>query len=187
MDLKELLYSKIDQLGIDHIKLKIKSNIHNTEYIIKQLFVECTGSNDIQNLTRSDYISLAEGLMHYLLAITITPSQRKINICNTEVSILVPGASDLKKNPDKVIIIQFLKGDEVEYTKTINELLKIQPNLNNIWLISYRPVVTTFVLKNFVIDEESIQNKEIVQPFSKVMIEINGFLHRINYTGFRII
>jgi len=186
MDLKELLYSKIDQLGIDHIKLKIKSNIHNTEYIIKQLFVECTGSNDIQNLTRSDYISLAEGLMHYLLAITITPSQRKINICNTEVSILVPGASDLKKKSDKVVIIQFLKGDEVEYTKIINELLEIQPSFYNIWLISYRPIVTTFGLKNFVIDERN-QNMEIIQPFSKVIIEINSFLNRINYTGFRII
>lgn len=187
MDLKELLYSKIDQLGIDHIKMKIKSNIQNSEYIIKQLFKECANSNDIQNLTQSDYISLAEGLMHFLLAITITPSQRKINICNTEVSILIPGASDLKKKSDKVIIIQFLKGDEVEYTKTINELLKIQPTFDNIWLISYRPIITTFGLKNFVIDDESIQNKEIIQPFSKVMIEINSFLDRINYTGFRII
>ncbi|HKO75843.1 MAG TPA: hypothetical protein VJU52_01420, partial [Flavobacterium sp.] len=85
MDLKELLYSKIDQLGIDHIKMKIKSNIQNSEYIIKILFKECASSNEIQNLTQSDYISLAEGLMHFLLAITITPSQRKINICNTEV------------------------------------------------------------------------------------------------------
>ena len=65
--------------------------------------------------------------MHYLLAITITPSQRKININNTEVSILVPGARDLKNGGEKVIIIQFLKGDEVEYEQTISELLKIQP------------------------------------------------------------
>ena len=187
MDLKELLYSKIDQLGIDHIKMKIKSNIQNSEYIIKQLFKECASSNDLQSLTQSDYISLAEGLMHFLLAITITPSQRKINICNTEVSILVPGASDLKRKSDKVIIIQFLKGDEIEYTKTINELLKIQPTFDNIWLISYRPIITTFGLKNFVIDDESIQNKEIIQPFSKVMIEINSFLDQINYNGFRII
>jgi len=186
MDLKELLYSKIDQLGKDHIKMKIKSNIQNSEYIIKQLLEECASSNDIQNLTQSDYISLAEGLLHFLLAITITPSQRKIKICNTEVSILVPGASDLKKNPDKVIIIQFLKGDEVEYTKIINELLEIQPSFYNIWLISYRPIVTTFGLKNFVIDERN-QNMEIIQPFSKVIIEINSFLNRINYTGFRII
>ncbi|HKU83085.1 MAG TPA: hypothetical protein VJP58_03505 [Candidatus Nitrosocosmicus sp.] len=167
--------------------MKIKSNIQNSEYIIKQLFKECASSNDLQSLTQSDYISLAEGLMHFLLAITITPSQRKINICNTEVSILVPGASDLKRKSDKVIIIQFLKGDEIEYTKTINELLKIQPTFDNIWLISYRPIITTFGLKNFVIDDESIQNKEIIQPFSKVMIEINSFLDQINYNGFRII
>ena len=187
MDLKELLYSKIDQLGIDFIKTKIKDNILNSEYIIKQLLEECASSRSVQNLSHSDYISLAEGLMHYLLAITITPSQRKININNTEVSILVPGARDLKNSADKVIIIQFLKGDEVEYGHTISELLKIQPTLDNIWLVSYCPIVTRFPFKNFVIDGESIGNKELAQPFSKVMIEINDFLDRINYTGFRIL
>ena len=56
MDLKELLYLKIDQLGIDFIKTKIKDNILNSEYIIKQLLKECTSSRGDQNLSHSDYI-----------------------------------------------------------------------------------------------------------------------------------
>src|SRR6187431_2601954 len=168
MDLKELLYSKIDQLGVDYIKTKIKGNIQNSEYIIKRLLEECASSSGVRNLTDSDYLELAEGLLHYLLTITITPSQRKININNIEVSILVPGARDLRINTDKVIIIQFLKADKIEYDQTIRELLKIQPTLNNIWLVSYYPMVTMVPLKNFVIDGESIKNKDIVQPFSKV-------------------
>jgi len=152
MDLKELLYSKIDQLGVDYIKTKIKGNIQNSEYIIKRLLEECASSSELRNLTNSDYLELAEGLLHYLLAITITPSQRKININNIEVSILVPGARDLKNGGKKVIIIQFLKGNEVEYEQTISELLKIQPTRYNIWLVSYCPIVTRFPLKNFVID-----------------------------------
>jgi hypothetical protein len=187
MELKELLYLKINQLGIDFIKTKIKENILNSDYVIKQLLGECISSSSVQNLSHSDYICLAEGLMHYLLAITITPSQRKININNTEVSILVPGARDLKNGGEKVIIIQFLKGNEVEYEQTISDLLKIQPTRDNIWLVSYCPIVTRFPLKNFVIDSESIGDKELVQPFSKLMIEINNFLDRINYTGFRIL
>lgn len=187
MDLKELLYSKIDQLGVDYIKTKIKGNIQNSEYIIKRLLEECASSSGARNLTNSDYLELAEGLLHYLLAITITPSQRKININNIEVSILIPGARDLRINTDKVIIIQFLKVDKIEYDQTIRELLKIQSTLNNIWLVSYCPIVTMVPLKNFVIDGESIKNKDIVQPFSKVLIEINDFLDRTNYTGFRII
>lgn len=187
MDLKELLYSKIDQLGVDYIKTKIKGNIQNSEYIIKRLLEECASSSGVRNLTNSDYLDLAEGLLHYLLAITITPSQRKININNIEVSILVPGARDLRMNTDKVIIIQFLKVDKIEYDQTIMKLLKIQPTLNNIWLVSYCPAVTMVPLKNFVIDSESIRNKDIAQPFSKVLIEINDFLDRTNYTGFRII
>ena len=127
-----------------------------------------------------DYITLAEGLLHYLLAITITPSQRKININHTEVSILVPSARDLKIGGDKVILIQFLKGDEVENEQTVSELLKIQPTLDNIWLVSYCPTATRLPLKNFVIDGESIGINELAQPFSKLMIEINDFLNRIN-------
>ena len=187
MELKELLYVKIDQLGIDFIKTKIKENILNSDYIIKQLLKECISSRGVQNLSHSDYICLAEGLMHYLLAITITPSQRKISINHTEVSILVPGARDLKNGGEKVIIIQFLNGDEVEYEQTISKLLKMQPTRDNIWLVSYCPIVTRFPLKNFVIDGESIGNQELVQPFSKLMIEINNFLDRIDYTGFRIL
>jgi len=187
MDLKKLLYSKIDQLGVDYIKMNIKSNIQNSEYIIKQLLEECASSSGVRNLTNSDYLELAEGLLHYLLAITIMPSQRKISINNIEVSILVPGARDLRINTDKVIIIQFLKVDKIEYDQTIKELLKIQPTLHNIWLVSYCPIVTMVPLKNFVIDSESIGNKDIPQPFSKLLIEINDFLDRTNYTGFRII
>ncbi len=187
MDLKELLYLKINQLGINFIKTKIKDNILNSEYIIKQILEECARASNAQNLSHSDYITLAEGLLHYLLAITITPSQRKININHTEVSILVPNARDLKNGGDKVIIIQFLKGDEVENGQTVNKLLKIQPTLDNIWLVSYCPIVMRLPLKNFIIDSESIGTNELAQPFSKLMIEINDFLNRINYTGFRIL
>ena len=106
--------------------------------------------------------------MHYLLAITITPSQRKININNIEVSILIPGTRDLKNSGNKVIIIQFLKGDEVEYEQTISELLKIQTNLDNIWLVSYSPIVTRSPLKNFVIDGESIETQGAYPTLFKI-------------------
>jgi len=187
MDVKKLLYSEIDQLGIEFIKTKIKNNILNSEYIIKQIFEECAKSRGAQNLSPSDYISLAEALMHYLLAITITPSQRKININKTEVSILVPGASGLKNGGDKVLIIQFLEGGKVEYEHTVSDLLKIQPTLDNIWLVSYCPVITLFPLKNFVINSASNGTKKLAQPFSQLMIQINDFLDRINYSGFRIL
>jgi hypothetical protein len=65
--------------------------------------------------------------------------------------------------------------------------LKIQPTLDNIWLVSYCPIVMRLPLKNFIIDSESIGTNELAQPFSKLMIEINDFLNRINYTGFRIL
>ncbi|HZB17804.1 MAG TPA: hypothetical protein VE445_11610, partial [Nitrososphaeraceae archaeon] len=126
-------------------------------------------------------------LMHYLLAITITPSQRKITINKIEISILVPGAGGLKNGGDRVLVIQFLKGDKIEDEYTISDLLKIQPTIDNIWLVSYCPVITPFPLKNFVINTSSIETNERVQPFSRLMIQVNAFINKVNYTGFRIL
>jgi hypothetical protein len=187
MDMKDLMYSEIDQLGRDYIKTKINDNILNSEGIIKQIFEKCVKSRGTQNLTPSEFISLSESLMHYLLAITITPSQRKITINKTEISILVPSAGGLKNGGDRVLVIQFLKGDKIENEHTVSDLLEIQPTLDNIWLVSYCPIITLFPLKNFIINTSSIETNEVVQPFSRLMIQVNAFLNKINYTGFRIL
>jgi hypothetical protein len=187
MDMKDLMYSEIDQLGRDFIKTKIKDNILNSECIIKQIFEKCAKSRGTQHLTPFECISLAEALMHYLLTITITPSQRKIKINNIEISIFVPSAGGLKYGGDKVLVIQFLKGGKIENEHTVSGLLEIQPTVDNIWLVSHSPVVTLFQLKNFVIKTQSIGTNELVQPFSRLMIQIIAFLNKINYTGFRIL
>ena len=185
--MNDLIYSAIDQLGRDFIKTKIKDNILNSESIIKQIFEKCAKSRGTQNLTPSECISLAEALMHYLLAITITPSQRKITINKIEVSIFVPSAGGLKNGGDRVLVIQFLKEDKIENEHTISDLLEIQPSVDNIWLVSYCPITTLFPLKNFVINTSSIGTNELLQPFSRLMIQVNAFLNNINYTGFRIL
>jgi hypothetical protein len=42
-------------------------------------------------------------------------------------------------------------------------------------------------LKNFIINTQLIGTNELVQPFSRLMIQIIAFLNKINYTGFRIL
>ena len=185
--MKDLMYSEIDQLGRDFIKTKIKDNTLNSECIIKQIFEKCAKSRGPQNLTPSECIVLAEALMHFLLAITITPSQRKITINKIEISILVPSAGGLKNGGDRVLVIQFLKEHKIENEHIISDLLEIQPTVDNIWLVSYCPVLTLYPVKNFVINTSSIGTNELVQPFSRLMIQVNAFLNKINYTGFRIL
>lgn len=185
--MKDLMYSEIDLLGRDFIKTKLKNNILNSEFIIKKIFEKCAISRGSQKLTPSECITLAEALMHYLLAITITPSQRKITINNIEISILVPSAGGLKNGGDGVLIIQFLKEDKIENEHTVSNLLEIQPTVDNIWLVSYCPVTTLFPMKNFVFTTSSIGTNELVQPLPQLMIQVNAFLDKIHYTGFRIL
>lgn len=189
--MKDLMYSEIDRLGRDFIKTKIKDNILNSECIINQIFEKCAKSLGTRNLTPSEYTSLAEALMHYLLTITITPSQRKITINKIEISILIPSAGGLKNGGDRVLVVQFLKEDKIKNEHTVKNLLEIQPTVGNIWLVSYHPVITLFQLKNFVINTSSIGTKigtnELVQPFSRLMVQVDAFLNKINYSGFRIL
>ena len=62
-------------------------------------------------ITDSDWVSLAEALMHYMLTVMMLPSQRKIMVEDIEVSIIIPNARNINKNLDQILIIQFCNFD----------------------------------------------------------------------------
>lgn len=186
MDIKELLYNEINQIGINYIKTKINSSILNSENIIVQILDKCFEKMSKDNFSESDILSLAEALMHFLLTISIIPTERKITINNIEVSILVPNVKGLKIDSSKVLVIQFINENTLKSISVLNNLLKIQPHKENIWLVSYAESEQPPKFRNFVINYRS-RNTDYSMPFSQILIEINGFLDKIEFSGFRII
>lgn len=132
---KNLLYQELDKIPEEKIQLGISKG-HSSK-IIDEIISNCypkilqIGGNIDENLG-----IFAESLMHYLLTISLIPSQRKVSQNNVEIDIIIPDLKTLNSNPKDSIIIYFPKvGNDVMIEHGLLKLEKIQPAKENIWLV----------------------------------------------------
>ncbi len=163
---KDILYQEIANISEDVIQLEISKN--NSSKIISQIISKCT--TKIQKISTSfdeDLGIFAEGLMHYLLTVSLIPSQRKISKNNVEIDIVIPDILTLNSNPKDSLIILFPKSkNENMIKKRISELERIQPIKENIWVVLHR----NLQLKN---QTYLIQNDD--NSLKKILDDINKF------------
>ena len=111
-----------------------------------------------------------------MLTICTLPSQRKIQVKNDLVlDVIIPSLQSLKTKPDKSIIVQIIK-DKMDLNK-IPQLEFLQPNEQNIWLISAKPLSTTKYKTYSVLSHEC----------SNTIIDIYNFLKETGDKSFRFI
>jgi hypothetical protein len=187
MDLKNLLYVEIERMGALNIKQKILNKSENSKFIIEELMKNCMNSLNGNTLSHSEWVSLAEALMHYLLTVMVIPSQRKITINGFEVSLIIPNARDIYKNLDEVLIIQFYLNEDNTIKNMVDKLKSIQPIMKNIWIVSYSYIDMPKPLNNYVISDEVNVNGENVFPFSQIILDVVQYIEKINYSGFKIL
>jgi hypothetical protein len=163
---KDILYQEIANISEDVIQLEISKN--NSSKIISQIISKCT--TKIQKISTSfdeDLGIFAEGLMHYLLTVSLIPSQRKISKNNVEIDIVIPDILTLNSNPKDSLIILFPKSkNENMIKKRISELERIQPIKENIWVVLHH----NLQLKN---QTYLIQNDD--NSLKKILDDINKF------------
>ena len=132
---KDILYQEIANISEDAIQLEISKN--NSSKIISQIISNC--SPKIQKISTNineDLGVFAEGIMHYLLTISLIPSQRKISKNNVEIDIVIPDILTLNSNPKDSLIILFPKSkNDNLIKKRILALETIQPIKENIWIV----------------------------------------------------
>ncbi len=163
---KDILYQEIANISEDAIQLEISKN--NSSKIISQIISKCT--TKIQKISTSfdeDLGIFAEGLMHYLLTVSLIPSQRKISKNNVEIDIVIPDILTLNSNPKDSLIILFPKSkNENMIKKRISELERIQSIKENIWIVLHH----NLQLKN---QTYLIQNDD--NSLKKILDDINKF------------
>jgi len=163
---KDILYQEITNISEDVIQLEISKN--NSSKIISQIISKC--STKIQKISTSldeDLGIFAEALMHYLLTVSLIPSQRKISKNNVEIDIVIPDILTLNSNPKDSLIILFPKSkNENMIKKRISELERIQPIKENIWVVLHH----NLQLKN---QTYLIQNDD--NSLKKILDDINKF------------
>ena len=185
-EIKQILYSIIEEIGKEKIQSEINSSIESSQKYIDVIMSKSI--TKIASESNDDYYdytiaTLCEALLHFMLTICTLPSQRKIQVKNDLVldviipmvlDVIIPSLQSLKTKPDKSIIVQIIK-DKMDLNK-IPQLEFLQPNEENIWLISAKPLSAPTKYKTY-----SVFSHE----YSNIIIDINNFLKETGDKSFR--
>jgi hypothetical protein len=185
--IKQILYSEIENIGKEKIQAKINSSIESSQKYIDKIMSECITkltyeSNDDDDYYNITIATLCEVLLHFMLTICTLPSERKIRVKNDlTLDVIIPNLQSLKIKPDKSIIIQVIKDKVLDLNKT-SQLAFLQPNHENIWLVSATPLSAT-KYKTYTV----YPNNARLHNYSNIIIDIDNFLKETGDKSFRLI
>ncbi|MDP8886502.1 MAG: hypothetical protein M3M91_01785 [Thermoproteota archaeon] len=174
-DIKDILYSVIDKIGKEKIQIEVNSEIEISEKRCDEILEECKklmGSG----MSEESLADLCEALLHFLLTASLLPSERKVNLEGIELDLVVPSLKMLKKDPDKALVLQIIR--ENEELAELERTKSMQPNDENLWLVSARKLDTHH--KNYYVGSSLF-------PYSRIIIDINAFLVRKGNRGLKLL
>jgi hypothetical protein len=180
--IKQILYLEIENIGKEKIQAKINSNIESSQKYIDKIMSKCITKLSYESNDEDITIAtLCEVLLHFMLTICTLPSERKIRVKNDVIlDVIIPNLQSLKIKPDKSIIIQVIKDKMMDLNKT-SQLEFLQPNHENIWLISAKPLSATKYTTYTVFPNSGLHN------YSNIIIDIDDFLKETGDKSFRFI
>ncbi len=121
---------------------------------------------------------LVTGILHYMLTNAILTSQRKVEYQGIEIDIVIPDLKTLEKDPKKTLIICIPKTlDKKIIQEKLEQLQKIQPEKQNIWLVLTQDLGFD---KTFVIQKEK-------SSFSNIIYEIAQYVNLQVSNKFKIL
>ena len=169
--IKEILYETIDEVTEE--KLHTMLNNQNYEILNDVIFpslekIKKLNENLVENLG-----IFATSIMHYILTNMMIPSQRNIIEKNIEIDIIIPRIKEIQDG----LIISFAKTDDIsEINNMVNELVKIQPDRNNIWVVATKKLdkITTYIIN------------EYENEIPKLISDLKEFVDSKNYSKLKI-
>jgi len=121
---------------------------------------------------------LATGILHYMLTNAMLNSQRKVEHQEIEIDIVIPDLKTLEKDPKKTLIILVPKTlDKKIIQEKLEQLQKIQPEKQNIWLVLTQDLGFD---KTYVIEKEK-------SSFSNIIFDIAQFANVQGENKFKIL
>jgi hypothetical protein len=96
------------------------------------------------------------------------------------LDIVIPSLAVLKKDPNRSVIIQFIKDKKADLDR-VRELEILQPNTENIWLVSSRPLsIPKYIDYSIFPDLGS-------HRYSNIIVNTDKFLRDVKDKSFRFI
>lgn len=173
VDAKDVLYSVINEIGREKIRMDIAADIKMSEKYCRDIADRCTSR--LNGADEGMLATLCEALLHFMLTASLLPSERKVSVRGAELDIVVPSTKALDKNPDRSLVIQVVRNDLSEKT---SQARAVQPRAENIWLISAKKQQTD--LKNYHLSPGSLQ-------YWRLISDINAFLLEKGNRGLRLL
>lgn len=122
---------------------------------------------------------LATGVLHYILTNALVSSQRKIEYDGIQLDIVIPNLKTLEIDPKKTLIICIPKTiDKNIIEQKLEQLQKIQPIKDNIWLVITKKL--DFQNKTYVVEKKNAS-------FSKIIYDIAQFVNVHGQSKFKIL
>lgn len=175
-----ILYSIINEIGKEKIQTTINLNVTvSREYI--QMIID--RFNGLVNLTDENVGSLCEALLHFMLTTRTLPSVRKVTIEKMNLDVVIPNLHTLKDFPENAIIIQIVKDSQGITEDQQRNITIIQPNVNNIWVVTKEPVSGNYV--NYTAECGNEKSTSQRRNFHDIIVDIDAFLEKTNDRSFR--
>lgn len=175
-----ILYCIINEIGKEKIQTAISLNVTvSKEYI--QMIID--RFNGLVNLNDENVGSLCEALLHFMLTTRTLPSVRKVTIEKMNLDVVIPNLHTLKDFPEKAIIIQIVKDSQGITEDQQRNITIIQPNVNNIWVVTKEPVSGNYV--NYTAECGNEKSTSQRRNFHDIIVDIDAFLEKTNDRSFR--
>lgn len=179
-----ILYSVINEIGKEKIQTDITLNVELSRHYIQSILKEC--NRELSLKSEENVGSLCEALLHFMLTTRTLPSVRKVRYDEINLDIVIPNLHVLRSIPEKAIIIQIVKDSRGISIDEQKEIATIQPNVNNIWVVTKDPTSGDYV--NYSAQCENISSTSFQQRnFHDIIIDIDAFLEKMNDRSFRFI
>lgn len=174
-DIKGILYSVIEEIGKEKIRMQIITEIERSEACCNEILEKCKTKLGC-DLDEQTLGILCEALLHFLLTASVLPSERRVNWKGADLDIVVPSLKMLSRTADKALVIQIIRRD-TELTKK-QQAECVQPFYENIWIVSARQLKIN--RKNYYIGSANFH-------YCRIISDINTFLVRKGDRGLKLL
>ena len=175
VDIKDILYSAIAKFGKDKIRMEVINDIEMSERRCNEILEECKRKMT-NNLDDESFANLCEALLHFMLTASLIPSERKVTWKGIELDLVIPSLKMLNKSPDKTLVIQIIKGNEV--VRKIKDAKSVQPHDVNIWTVS---------AKRLEVDHKNYYVGSSLFPYPRIIVDVNAFLAHKGNRGLKLL
>ena len=175
VDIKDILYSAIAKFGKDKIRMEVINDIEMSERRCNEILEECK-KKMTNNLDDESFANLCEALLHFMLTASLIPSERKVTWKGVELDLVIPSLKILNRSPDKTLVIQIIKGNEV--VRKIKDAKSVQPHDVNIWTVS---------AKRLEVDHKNYYVGSSLFPYTRIIVDVNAFLAHKGNRGLKLL